>query len=104
MKTKFPILWIVAVLIIISGLIWYIFQIQTDAKIIDAKKEAKAIKIEIDSLSKNRKDVIKTISETSSENAKKAKNLIKKLPNEKITIPNAEFDSMYYYIQHFRTE
>ena len=96
MKLKHPILILFIAAIIVAIFICYIFRNKEpkETKFIQAKKKQ-------DSFIKKRDSAIDNVVKYSNENAKKGNELIKKLPNEKIYIPDTTNNYKFDYIKNY---
>lgn len=96
------VIWVVVTLLIIGGLLYWIFKLKEQIAYGSAQTEQTKLATKIDSLSGKRDAVIKIIKDNSQQSADKATNLIKLLPNEEITINDADFLDMCGYVANYR--
>ena len=89
-------------LLIIAGLIWYIYDLKTDYKIEKSANEYNQIKDTIDSIETKKIEIIDKVSKNSQSSADRADKLTKSFKNEKIIIRDTTYDAMCEYLTNYR--
>jgi len=101
MKSK-TIIWVAVTLLIIGGLLYWIFSLKQQIAYGDKEDATKQAAATVDSLSGKRDEAVENIKTSSQQSADKATNLIKSLPNEKFTIKDTTYSTMCDYLTNYR--
>ena len=89
-------------LLIIAGLIWYIYNLKTDYNINNSAKQYEAIQKRIDSLENKQTAIIDSMLKLSQSRADHATKITEKLKHEKIIIRDTTYAAMCEYLTNYR--
>ena len=89
-------------LLIIAGLIWYIYNLKTDYNINNSAKQYEAIQKRIDSLESKQTAIIDSMLKLSQSRADHATEITEKLKYEKIIIRDTTYAAMCEYLTNYR--
>jgi len=104
MSTKNKIIWAAVTLLIVCGLLYWIYCLKEDIVAIGTEKAKTEAATKVDSVTTAQSAIIDTVKKQSQNSADAAKSLIKNLPNEKATVKDTTYSAMCDYITNYRPD
>lgn len=101
---KNTIIFVLAALLVIGGLCYWVYRLKQNIAEIETSKQVAEAAAKIDSVTVKQSAVIDTIKTQSQNSADSATNLIKHLPDEKITVRDTTYSAMCDYITNYRPD